>query len=115
MGETQSDSRQRLVWLLASAIAVALAAGLLIATSGLPAVCPAIYPAPASCQPGARVPFVVAGVLALLLVWIVLAVASRRVSSDRLPSTMTWLVVLLAVVFVVGLGAALFASGFVIP
>ena len=111
---TRTDRREARAWIVGAGIAVVVGTVLLLGLSALPAVCPAIDPTPPSCAPGARVPYAVAGVAAVLIVYAVSVVVALRASRDRRSPALSLFGVVLGAVFAAGVAATLFAGGFII-
>lgn len=113
--EARSDAGGLARRMLLPAVIVVVTLVVLWMMQSLPTICPAIYPAPASCVADARlVPATWGAVAVIALFGATVAIETRlgTVRRDRVGRVM---VVILAVAAVVALSVTLFASGFVLP
>jgi lysylphosphatidylglycerol synthetase-like protein (DUF2156 family) len=93
---------------------VVAASGLVLTwlLDSLPAICPAVYPAPDSCSADARLLPAIVTSAAIVVVFVAILLLARGPGSSRRSGLSTAAMVALVLVTVVGLSWTLTASGF---
>jgi hypothetical protein len=107
-------TRSLVKWITAASVTAAIAIILLWVVAALPIICPAIYPAPASCAADARLMPALWGSVAVVSVFLATVIVGVRVEPTNRAPAMSVMVIVLAVLSIIALLVTLSASGFAI-
>lgn len=95
-----------------TAVVAGASLGLTWTARQLPTVCPAIYPAPASCAPDARLEPAIWGTIVIVTLFAAFLAASATVSPERKIIVLRWIMAVLGIAAVVVPLWTLGSSGF---
>ena len=108
------EKRSVLRWIAAAIVITAVVICLLVLMTAMPTICPAIYPAPASCAADARVAPAIWGSSAMLTLLLATVGVGLGIRPARRDAVFGIGVVLLIVGGVISLVMSLGASGFIV-
>lgn len=110
--DIQAEARPLWRWIVPAAVIAASSIILVWIVEALPIICPAIYPAPPSCAPGARLGAAIVGSTSLVVLFVALMGVGATTRIGRRDKALRTLLIVLLLVAVAAPLWTLSGSGF---